>query len=131
MSRDMYPRPDRDEIARRVRAEQPPADDLDDVAARREPERSAVANFAVHLSARLRALGWDSAALADKTGLTKVSVTRAVNGVPVGLDIAERLALAVGGYLATMIGPYMCSTCHGEPPAGYGCLECGAETRAS
>lgn len=136
MSAEMYPRPSREEIAARVQS-QPAAtanaDDLDDVATRREPEPqgTAVANFAVHLRARMRALGWDSRTLAQKTGLTQVTVTRAAGGTATGLDIAEKLAAAVSGYLAAMIGPYLCGTCHGEPPPGFSCLECSAETRAA
>jgi hypothetical protein len=97
-----------------------------------EPEQgTAVANFAVHLSAKMRALGWDSSKLAEKSGLSQITITRAHSGTSVSLEIAEKLATLTGGYLATMIGPYQCSNCHGEPPAGYGCLECGTETRAS
>ena len=132
---DLYQRPSRDEIAARVRAQQPPGtangdDDLADVVTRREPE-SAVANFAVHLSAKLRALGWDGGKLAEKSGLSQITVTRAVSGTSVSLEIAEKLAVLVGGYLATMIGPYVCGTCAGEPPKGFACLECGTEARAA
>lgn len=134
---DIYQRPSRDEIAARVNGVQPPAarngDDLGDVVTRREPEPkgSAVANFAVHLSARMRALGWTEGALAANSGFSKIAVGRALNGTSVGLEVAEKLADAVGGYLAAMIGPYSCRTCAGSPPKGYACLECGAETRAA
>jgi hypothetical protein len=111
------------------------ANDGDDQAGtvrHREPrEGVALANFAVHLNARLRALGWDAAALAEKSGFSAHITGRAVNGTAVDLGTAEKIAQLVGGYLASMIGPYMCSTCTGEPPKGFACLECGTEARAA
>jgi hypothetical protein len=106
-------------------------DDLADVVTRRGPrEAVALANFAVHLNARMRALGWDQAKLMERADIkTPQIAARAINGTGCDLGLAERIAAAVGGYLATMIGPYMCSTCTGEPPAGFACLECGAESR--
>lgn len=134
--KDPYRRPDRDEIAARVLAQQPPGsrsedDDLDDVVTRREPQRGPLANFATHLAAQMRALGWDQAELQKRSGLSLHILGRAMNGTAVELGTAEKLAGLVGCHLATMIGPYHCSTCHGEPPAGFSCLECGTETRAA
>lgn len=133
---DLYPRPSREEIARRVAAPQPgTANDDDDPydvpVTPREKPGSATANFAVHLSAKMRALGLDGIALAEKSGLTKQAVSRALTGAGVSIGIAEQLAESVGGYLAHMIGPYSCGTCAGEPPKGFSCLECGSETRTA
>jgi hypothetical protein len=129
---DIYPRPSREEIAARVAA----GDPYDVAVTPRDPDPepgppSAVANFAVHLSAKLRALGMDAGTLAERSGLSQITVTRAVSGTSVSLEIAEKLAVLTGGYLAAMIGPYVCGTCAGEPPAGFACLECGTEARAA
>lgn len=132
---DLYPRPSRETIAAQVLAQQPAAADGGDpyevAVTPREPLQDPVKNFAVHLSARMRALGWDQAKLREHSGLSLHVLGRAMNGNGVELGVADQLAGITGGYLATMIGPYMCSTCTGEPPKGFGCLECGAETRAS
>ena len=96
-----------------------------------EPAPDPLACFAVHLSARMRALGWDQARLQERAGISDRAAAKAINGTGCDLAVAGKLAAAVGGYLAAMIGPYSCGTCAGEPPAGFGCLECGAETRAS
>lgn len=138
--------PSREEIAARV-ADGDPADEFfrrrdaaqaavgETAAAALQPgtpEPGPLANFAVHLQARMRALGWDQAQLMERAGIKTPQVAaRAINGTGVDLGLAGRIAGAVGGYLATMIGPYSCSTCHGEPPEGYGCLECGTESRPS
>lgn len=134
---DMYQRPSREEIAARVTREQPPAPPAPappaagplPAAHHREPGEAA-ANLALHLTARMRALGWDTAALAARAGLAQVTAARATRGTPVGLDVAERLATAVTGSLADMIRPYTCRTCAGKPPAGFTCMECGTGTRA-
>jgi hypothetical protein len=111
------------------------ANDGDDQAGtvrHREPrEGVALANFAVHLNARMRALGWDQAALMGAAGISAHIAGRAMNGTGCDLALAGKLAELAGGYLATMIGPYLCSTCAGEPPKGFACLECGTEARAS
>lgn len=126
---DLYPRPSREAIAEMVKAQLPGADDSPPAVTR--PEASAAANFAVHLTARLRALGWNSTRLVEKSGLSHAAVSRALNGHGASIDAAEKIAALVGGYLAAMIGPYMCATCTGEPPAGFKCLECGTEARAA
>jgi hypothetical protein len=121
MSADMYPRPSREQIAEQVKAAAPAT-----------PEASAaLGNFAVHLAARMRALGWDQATLQEKAGISDRIAAKAMNGTGVDLGLAGKLAGIVGGYLATMIGPYLCATCAGAPPPGYACLECGTETRPS
>lgn len=98
-------------------------------AASREPEPAerAVARFAVWLRARMRATGMDAPALAAKTGLNPMTVSRAANGTSVSMHIAEQLADTLGVSLAAMIGPYSCRTCNSEPPAGFRCMECGTE----
>ena len=116
----MYPRPDRDQIAARVKAgQQAPG-----------PEPDALARFARHLRGRMRALGWDQAQLQQRAGIKTPRVAAgAVNGTRCDLGLAERIAALVGSDLAAMIGPYLCSTCAGQPPAGFRCLECGTEGR--
>lgn len=85
-------------------------------------------NFATHLSARMRALGRDQARLQQETGIKTPQVTaRAINGTGVDLGLAGEIARAVGSMLPVMLGEYVCSTCEGAPPAGFGCLECGTE----
>jgi hypothetical protein len=79
----------------------------------------------VHLRAKIRALGWTPADLSEKSGLSAHVTGRALNGNGADLAVAEALAALAGGCLATMIGPYSCTTCQGEPPEGYSCLECG------
>jgi len=116
----------------RVRASLPGAtpgdDDLKGVVTRREPEPGdPVTRFAVHLGARMRALGWTQHDLAERAGVAQITATKAVNGTSVTLEFAGKLATLVGSDLATMIGPYICGTCNGAPPAGFGCLECGTE----
>jgi hypothetical protein len=88
-------------------------------------------NFAVHLAARMRALGWDQAVLQEKAGISAHVAAKAINGTGADLGLAGKIAELVGGQLAVMIGPYTCSTCDGTPPKGYRCLECGAEARAA
>jgi hypothetical protein len=97
-----------------------------------EPDTAdAVNRFARHLRGRMRALGWDAAALAKQSGLSERTVVRAVNGTYADIAAAEKLAELIGSSLAAMIGPYRCATCDGEPPKGYRCLECGTEARAA
>jgi hypothetical protein len=131
---DLYARPSREEIAARVNSQLPGGgnddDDLDDVVTRKpEPveAQNYLENFSVHLRARMRALGWDAAQLVERTGITQITVTKAVNGSGVSLDIAGKLAREVGSMLPAMLGEYACGTCEGTPPPGYACLECGTE----
>lgn len=136
MSTDLYPRPSREAIAAQVGAQQPGTangdDDLDDVVTRREPQASGpLANFSVHLAARMRALGWNQADLQEHAGIGAHIAAKAINGTGCDIGVGEKIAAAVGGYFATMIGPYMCATCAGEPPKGFACLECGTEARAA
>lgn len=125
---DLYPRPSREAIAAQVAAQQPP-----DAPQAALQAGSAAGNFAVHLAARMRALSLTAKEVGEKSGAGNAGVGIALGsgGRCVSLDVAEKLAAAVGGYLATMVGPYMCSTCTGEPPAGFRCLECGTEARAA
>lgn len=110
---DLYQRPDREAIAARVRAAQ--------------PQPGALECFTAHLSARMRLLGWEQAALQERASISPQLAAKAINGTGVSLELAEKLAGLVGLTLATMISRYSCSTCSGEPPAGFACLECGAE----
>jgi hypothetical protein len=129
---DMYTRPSRDEIAAELGI-RPGADDgLDDVVTHREPEPLKPAqylrNFAIHLNARMRALGWDQTDLQREAGIATPRVTaKAMNGTGVALDIAAGIARAVGSHLPAMLGPYVCTTCEGTPPPGYQCMECDTE----
>lgn len=91
----------------------------------------AISRFGRHLRGRLRALGWDAAALAERSGLSAHVTGRAVNGTSVDLATAEKIADLVGSALLAMIGPYRCGTCDGEPPAGFRCLECGTEANGA
>ena len=91
----------------------------------------AVNRFARHLRGRMRALGWDTAALAKQAGLTERITVRALNGTYADLATAEKLADLVGSSLVAMLGHYQCPTCTGEPPKGFRCLECGTEARAA
>ena len=122
---DLYKRPSRDEIAARVMRSLPGAGDTAEEAP--AEHGSAVRNFGVHLSARMRALGWDQSALQEHAAITPQTAARAINGTGVSLELADKIAALAGLTLAVMTGPYTCGTCAGQPPAGYGCLECGAE----
>lgn len=113
---DPYPRPDRDEIARRVKASLPPPPALE--------------CFASHLSARMRVLGWDQADLQAKAEISSHVASKALNGTGVELGTAEKIASVVGRELPYMLMPYQCTTCLGAPPKGFACLECGTEARA-
>jgi hypothetical protein len=124
---DLYKRPDRDEIRDRVLASLPGAGKATGGNRPGDGTSAAVRNFAVHLSARMRALGWDQSSIQDRAGITAQTAARAINGTGVGLDLAEKIAVLVGLTLAVMIGPYTCRTCSGEPPHGFACLECGTE----
>lgn len=124
----------RDEAAARVSASLPgaaarsDADDLDGVVTRKPgPPGEPLACFARHLQARMRALGWDAARLTELTGVTQITITKAVNGSSVSLEFAGKLAALTGLTLPQMLGPYTCGTCTGTPPAGFACLECGTE----
>lgn len=92
---------------------------------------SAAANLGTHMRAKLRALGWTPADLAEKSGISAHITGRAINGNGAELSVAEKFAELLGGSLVMMIGPYRCTNCNGEPPAGFSCLECGAEARAA
>ena len=129
MTGDLYPRPSREEIAARV------GFDVTLPAPAPKPQLlempDPLACFTTHLCARMRALGIDQAQLQERAGITAHIAAKAINGTGCDLALAGKLAALVGGYLAAMIGPYRCSTCEGAPPAGFSCLECGAETRAA
>lgn len=131
MSADLYPRPSREEIAAKYAAD----DEIEVIVTKREPEPQEspdpLACFSVHLSARMRALGWDQTRLQERAGISPHVAAKAINGNGCDLAVAGKIAAVVGGHLATMIGAYICATCAGEPPAGFGCLECGTETRAA
>lgn len=119
----------------RVERELPPGaangdDNLDDVVTRRDTQ-DAITRFARHLRARMRALGWEQADIEKRAEISPRTASFALNGTRCDLPIAEKLARLVGRDLATMLGPYMCGTCTGEPPAGFRCLECGTEARAA
>lgn len=121
MNDDLYPRPSRDQIAARVTGSLP--------GAQQATPPDYVARFAQHMTARMRALGLDAAAIIERTGLSQPTVSRALNGTGVALEIASRLAADVGSALPAMLEPYVCGTCNGSPHAGFACLECGAESR--
>jgi hypothetical protein len=136
VSADLYPRPSRDVIAAKVHGQLPgagnAADDPDATVTRREPAHDGtdyIARFAQHMKGRMRALGWTTAVLIERSRYSQPTVNRALNGTGVALDIAAGLADAVGSSLPAMLIPYQCGTCHGEPPAGFSCLECGTERR--
>lgn len=121
----LYQRPSREEIAARVRGELPGGPPA------APAPQDHLANFGTCLRARMRALGWDQAAIQERAGIkTPQAAARAINGTGVDLGVAARLAALVGLDLAVMLAPYSCATCQGEPPAGYSCLECGAERRS-
>lgn len=127
--REPYKSPTREEIARRVNGDLPPAtanghDMLSDVVARREPQGEPLANFAFHLQARMRALGWDQAQLQQRADITAHLAAKAVNGTGCDLALAGKIAVLIGSDLAAMVGPYHCQTCEGKPPAGFRCMEC-------
>lgn len=115
----------------RVRASLPGAgsqdDDLDGVVAKRETGTEPLARFSQHLNARMRALGWTQQDLTGKSGFSTHVTGRAINGTGCDLATAGKLAVLVGSDLVTMISAYVCGTCTGSPPAGFACLECGAE----
>lgn len=122
---DRFRSPSRDEIAARVMSALPGASTGTEAPV--APQGSPVQNFATHLQARMRALGWDQAAIQERAGITPQTAARAINGTGVSLELAGQLAGLAGLDLAVMIGPYVCSTCHGEPRAGFACMECGTE----
>ena len=90
-----------------------------------------ITRFARHLRARMRALGWEQADIEKRAEISPRTASFAINGTRCDLPVAEKLARIVGRDLATMLGPYMCGTCTGEPPKGFRCLECGTEARAA
>jgi hypothetical protein len=124
---DLYPRPTREQIAAKIRGVLPGAEP--------KPEPSEptdyLTNFGTHLRARMRALGWDQAQLQSRAGIGVHIAARAINGTGCDIGVAGKIAALVGISLTAMISSYRCGTCHGEPPAGYACLECGTETRPS
>jgi len=120
---DLYPRPNRATIADRVNAQTttPPGNN-------QEPDPRV--NFARHLQARMRLLGWTQDRLQKEAGIKSPQLAaRAVNGTGVDLALAGKIAGRVGLPFSVMIGPYECGTCHGAPPSGYRCLECETEGR--
>lgn len=130
---DLYTRPSREQIAARVNGQLPGAasddDGLDDVVTRKKPQQDGdpLACFSTHLRARMRALGWDTAQLVERSGITQITITKAINGSGVSLEIAGKLAALVSSRLVEMIGPYTCGTCEGMPPSGFQCMECSTE----
>lgn len=102
------------------------ADDLDDLV-RPVPAPDPLAAFALHLKARMRALGWDVPRLREELGISAHIAGKAVNGTALDLGLAARIAARVGRELPEMLGAYKCGTCNGTPPAGFTCNECGTE----
>lgn len=95
-------------------------------------ETDYLGRFAKHLQARMRVLAWDQAALQEHAEIkTPQLAARAINGTGCDIGLAGRIAAAVGSSLPAMLIPYQCGTCHGEPPPGFVCLECGTERRPS
>lgn len=125
MTADLYQRPSREAIAAKVNGTLPGAP-------KAAPPHDPLACFSRHLQARMRALGWDQVTLQERAGIKTPQVAaRAVNGTGCDLGLAGRIAALIGLDLAAMLGPYQCGTCHGDPPSGYTCLECGASKRQS
>lgn len=115
--------PSREEIAARVAATEPAVIPVPPAA-----PPSALQCFATHLAARMRLLRWDQAQLMEHAGIkTPQIAARAINGTGCDIALAETIAGIVGMDVSDMLQPYVCGTCHGEPPAGFSCLECGAE----
>ena len=133
MTADLYPRPSRDRIAEQVHGQLPGAHHPEDPEPDPGPQDATdyVARFAQHLKGRMSALGWTNATLVDRSGYSGPTISRAINGISVALDIAAGLAEVLGSSLPAMLIPYQCGTCHGEPPPGFSCMECGTERRAS
>lgn len=128
---DMYTRPSRAEIAARVNGEKHETmDDVFEEYRQPKPEPTAhkpLENFAAHVTAGLRAKGWTPQQLAEAVQCNVITVTKATNANGISMDIAAKMAAALGKTLAMAVGPYECGTCHGEPPQGFRCLECDTE----
>lgn len=125
MSADLYQRPDRDAIAAKVHGTLPGAP-------KPPPPPAApdyVASFGSHLRARIRVLGLTHGEVAKRAGMSGAAASRAINGHGVHLGTAAKIAVIVGSDLLAMLQPYACGTCHGQPPPGYACLECGTQKR--
>lgn len=118
---DIYPRPSRETIAERVNA----------ITETAPPEGDVLTWFSAHARAGLASRGWTISDLAKRTGDPAGNLSQAINGTKCPLAIAGRIAGGFGIPLAEMVVPYTCRTCHGKPPAGFACLECGTEARAS
>lgn len=125
-SGDMYPRPSREEIAASISAGAPapavpPPVDGKDV----------LACFSANVRRHMRARGWSRAELAERCGGHAADVGKAASGSACGLALAGRIAVAFGVPFASLFQQVNCGTCQDAPPAGFRCLECGAETRAA
>jgi hypothetical protein len=129
--REPYEPPSRQRIAEHVTGQLSGTangdDDLDGIVRRREPPGDPLANFAIHLKARMRALGWDQAQLQKRAEVSAHVAAKAVNGTGCDLALAGKIAVLAGVDLAVMIGPYACGTCQGNGRAGFICRECGKE----
>lgn len=56
------------------------------------------------------------------TGVTKIEM----GNRRVDVDDLVAIAAALGVEPQELLTPFKCSTCHGEPPAGFTCRTCGA-----
>lgn len=112
MSADLYQRPSREQIAARVNAAKSPGP---------------LTCFAIHLRARMRALGWEQADLQEHAAISAHVAGRVLNGSFCDLGLAAKIAVLVGRPLTTMISAYRCGNCDGTPPPGFTCQECGTE----
>lgn len=87
-----------------------------------------VERFGRNVAAARKRLGWSYRALAKRCDVNYSTL----HGIEMGkrgttLSSAVRIARALGKSLDELAMMTECMTCHGQPPAGFRCMECGGD----
>lgn len=94
-----------------------------------EPAGPAVPPVTVAFGRRVRELrqdrGWTLRHTGDLVSLSWATVCKIEQGAGTTLGSADRISAAFGMSLAVMLAPDSCGHCHGAPPRGFTCQECG------
>ena len=87
--------------------------------------------FHLRVQAELRARSWSSRELSRRADCSASTFTRLRNDEGTSLEVAARIADALGIPLGDLIAPVRCEACQDAPPAGFDCQSCGAKGPAA
>lgn len=82
--------------------------------------------FGALIRDRRKARNWSLRDLAGRTGISYGHLSMAERGkIGVSLAAAVRIATVLDIDLGALTGEKPCDVCHGSPPDGFACKQCG------